>query len=644
MCYYGNKEFRFVVGSSPPEHGAGDMWHVETDYFALAVFVIMLIKEHSQRKTRSDIQDNAFYLVLIVSILNVIIDIISSLEMNWSTHWWSYQISMTVYIAIMPLLAAIWVCYSYVLIHKDYSVKHLNRDLIWIMIPYAVYVILALTNPFSALFFHLSRQMEYSRGTLFMPVGVGAIMFYSAFGLILVLINFKKILPRSNGFLLMVFFLVTACFIWIQLANPGWLVINASYAVIYVWCDITVEEQRRQALYNEINRKNEQLEIVAKKAESAAQAKSEFLSRMSHDIRTPMNAIIGLTHLAEEEENLQKVKEYLYNIDTSSDFLLGLTNDILDMSKIENGELTVKEDSYTKEEFRNAINTVIKPLMDKKDIRFIFRLAANAECIRVDRLRYNQIFFNLLSNAAKFTPKGGTVEFTTEELPPLDGKKGIRFHIKDNGIGMSKEFLPHLYNPFSQERAKGGEDVKGTGLGLPIVKSLVDIMGGNISVTSEIGKGTEFIVELYVPEAEPAEKIPVSDAMGENLKGARILLVEDNDINIYVAQLILEKAGCVVEIAKDGKEAVEHFEASEKNYYDAILMDVRMPVMNGIEATKTIRALDREDAATVPIIAMTADAFDEERKKTIEAGMNYHLSKPIEPKVLYQVLLEYMKK
>lgn len=644
MCYYGNKEFRTVVGSSPPEHGAGDMWHVETDYFALAVFVIMLIKEHSQRKIRSDIQDNAFYLVLIVSILNVIIDIISSLEMNWSTHWWSYQISMTVYIAIMPLLAAIWVCYSYVLIHKDYSVKHLNRDLIWIMIPYAVYVILALTNPFSALFFHLSRQMEYSRGTLFMPVGVGAIMFYSAFGLILVLINFKKILPRSNGFLLMVFFLVTACFIWIQLANPGWLVINASYAVIYVWCDITVEEQRRQALYNEINRKNEQLEIVAKKAESAAQAKSEFLSRMSHDIRTPMNAIIGLTHLAEEEENLQKVKEYLYNIDTSSDFLLGLINDILDMSKIENGELTLKEDSYTKEEFRNAINTVIKPLMDKKDIRFIFRLAANAECIRVDRLRYNQIFFNLLSNAAKFTPKGGTVEFTTEELPPLDGKKGIRFHIKDNGIGMSKEFLPHLYNPFSQERAKGGEDVKGTGLGLPIVKSLVDIMGGNISVTSEIGKGTEFIVELYVPEAEPAEKIPVSDAMGENLKGARILLVEDNDINIYVAQLILEKAGCVVEIAKDGKEAVEHFEASEKNYYDAILMDVRMPVMNGIEATKTIRALDREDAATVPIIAMTADAFDEERKKTIEAGMNYHLSKPIEPKVLYQVLLEYMKK
>lgn len=618
------------------------MWHVETDYFALAVFVIMLIKEHSQRKTHSDAQDNAFYLVLIVSILNVIVDIVSSLAMNMATHWWLYQLAMTIYTVSMPLLAAIWVCYAYVLIHKDYTVKHLNRDLTFLLAPYGVYIFLALSNPFTGLFFQLSREMEYTRGVLFMPVGVGSIMFYSAFGLILVIANFKKILPRSNAFLLMAFFLVTACFIWIQLANPGWLVINASYAVIYVWCDITVEEQRRQLLYNEINRKNEELERVAKKAESAAQAKSEFLSRMSHDIRTPMNAIIGLTRLAEDEEDLRVVREYLHNIDSSSDFLLGLINDILDMSKIENGELTLKEDTYTREEFRNAINTVIKPLMDKREIHFVFQMNADVKCISVDRLRYNQIFFNLLSNAAKFTPKGGIVEFTTEGLPAKDGKIGIRHHIKDNGIGMSKEFLPHLYDPFSQERAKGGEDVKGTGLGLPIVKSLVDIMGGTISVTSEIGKGTEFVVDLYMPEAEIQEETPVSDVMGESLQGANVLLVEDNDINIYVAQLILEKAGCVVEIAKDGKEAVEHFKQSEVNHFQAILMDVRMPIMNGIEATKLIRSLDREDAAKVPIIAMTADAFEEEKKKTIEAGMNFHLSKPIDPKILYRILSEYI--
>lgn len=620
------------------------MWHVETDYFALAIFVMMLLKERSQRRKRSDTQSNAFYLVLIVSILNVIIDIVSSLEMNLALHWWPYQITMTIYIASMPLLAAIWVCYAYVLIHKDYTIKHLNRDMIAILAFYGVYALLALSNPFTELFFHLSKDMKYTRGVLIIPLGVGSIMAYSAFGLILVLVNFKKILPRSNAFLLMIFFLVTACSIWIQLANPGWLVINASYAVIYVWCDITVEEQRRQVLYNEINRKNQELENVAQKAESAAHAKSEFLSRMSHDIRTPMNAIIGLTHLAQEEEDLQVVREYLHNIDTSSDFLLGLINDILDMSKIENGELTLKEDAYTREEFMNSINTVIKPLMDKREIQFVFRMEENVECIRVDRLRYNQIFFNLLSNAAKFTPKGGTVEFTTEGLPVRDGKVGIRFHIKDNGIGMSPEFLPHLYDPFSQERAKGGEDVKGTGLGLPIVKSLVDIMGGTISVQSELGKGTEFIVELYVPVAEAETEKPVSEIGTENLKDARILLVEDNDINIYVAQLILEKAGCLVEIAKDGKEAVEHFKESGINYYHAILMDVRMPIMNGIDATKAIRALNREDAATIPIIAMTADAFDEERKKTLEAGMNYHLSKPINPRLLYKILSEFLKK
>lgn len=620
------------------------MWHVETDYFALAIFVMMLLKERSQRGKRSDTQSNAFYLVLIVSILNVIIDIVSSLEMNLALHWWPYQITMTIYIASMPLLAAIWVCYAYVLIHKDYTIKHLNRDMIAILAFYGVYALLALSNPFTELFFHLSKDMKYTRGVLIIPLGVGSIMAYSAFGLILVLVNFKKILPRSNAFLLMIFFLVTACSIWIQLANPGWLVINASYAVIYVWCDITVEEQRRQVLYNEINRKNQELENVAQKAESAAHAKSEFLSRMSHDIRTPMNAIIGLTHLAQEEEDLQVVREYLHNIDTSSDFLLGLINDILDMSKIENGELTLKEDAYTREEFMNSINTVIKPLMDKREIQFVFRMEENVECIRVDRLRYNQIFFNLLSNAAKFTPKGGTVEFTTEGLPVRDGKVGIRFHIKDNGIGMSPEFLPHLYDPFSQERVKGGEDVKGTGLGLPIVKSLVDIMGGTISVQSELGKGTEFIVELYVPVAEAETEKPVSEIGTENLKDARILLVEDNDINIYVAQLILEKAGCLVEIAKDGKEAVEHFKESGINYYHAILMDVRMPIMNGIDATKAIRALNREDAATIPIIAMTADAFDEERKKTLEAGMNYHLSKPINPWLLYKILSEFLKK
>ena len=274
------------------------MWHVETDYFALAVFVIMLIKERSQRKEKNDVQDNAFYFVLIVSIINVMIDIFSSLAQNYVTHWWTYQIAMTAYVASMPLLAFVWSCYAYVMIHRDCSVRQLNRNLLLLIVPYFLYALLAFSNPFPDLFFHLSDDIQYSRSVLFMPVGVGSIMAYSAVGLLLVIFNFRKIQPRSNAVLLIAFFLTTSCFIWIQLANPGWLVINASYAIIYVWCDITVEENRRKELYHEINRQNEELEIIARKAESAAQAKSEFLSRMSHDIRTPMNAIIGLTHLA----------------------------------------------------------------------------------------------------------------------------------------------------------------------------------------------------------------------------------------------------------------------------------------------------------------------------------------------------------
>ena len=617
------------------------MWHVETDIFAMAAFVIMLLKEYSQKRKKRDVQGDAFYLVLIFSIINDLIDIVSSMAMNYVTNWWFYQLAMTLYVISMPLLASVWMCYSYVLIHKEYSLEHLKRNMLYLLIPYAIYSVVAMTNPFTELFFHLTKDIEYSRGILFMPVGVGSIMAYSAAGFILVWTHRKKIEPRSNAILLMVFFMTTAIAIWIQLENPGWLIINASYAIIYIWCDTTVEEQRRYILYNEINKKNEELKVIAQEAEAATQAKSEFLSRMSHDIRTPMNAIIGLTHLAEEEENMQMVQEYLHNIETSSDFLLGLINDILDMSKIENGELVLKKKNYKKEDFINSVNTVIRPLMEERGVDFVFQIEHSSEIIQVDSLRYNQIFFNLLSNAAKFTPKGGKVEFICEEMKPKDGKVGIRSYVRDNGIGMSKEFLSHMYDPFAQESSQMGDKEKGPGLGLPIVKSLVEMMEGTISVKSELGKGTEFIVELYVPEGTEEDSLEEQKSSIKSLKNARILLVEDNEINIYVAKIILEKAGCQVDIAYNGKEAVELFANAKEGYYQAILMDVRMPVMNGLEATKAIRQLDKKDATTVPIIAMTADAFENEQKNTIAAGMNYHLSKPINPQLLYKVLAEY---
>lgn len=550
---------------------------------------------------------------------------------------------MTLYVMSMPLLAAVWVSYAYVLIHQGAQGPTFQRKHTLLMLPYILYALLAASNPFTGLFFKLSPDMEYTRGILFMPVGVGMIMFYSALGYVLVMINRKIIKPAANAYLMVVFFVITAIFIWVQLAHPGWLIINASYAIVYILCDVTIEEQRRNALYNQIKTQNQELQEALDKAESATHAKTEFLSRMSHDIRTPMNAIIGLTHLAKDENDINVIKEYLYNIESASDFLLGLINDILDMSKIENGDLKLKEDVFTREEFANSISTVIKPLMDARGINFIFKMEGDPDCIKADKLRFNQIFFNLLSNASKFTESGGTVEFTSHSIPPKGDLMGLRFIVKDTGIGMSPEYIPHMYDPFSQERAKLNNSTKGTGLGLPIVKSLVDAMGGSISVKSEVGVGTEFTVDLYFSPASKEDVTSVSEPeRRQNLKGAQILLVEDNDINIYVAQIILDRAGCIVTVAHNGQEAVDIYAASEPDHFEAILMDVRMPVMDGITATEVIRAMDREDARTIPIIAMTADAFEEQQKKTIEAGMTHHLSKPIDPSMLYHVLSTYL--
>ena len=619
------------------------MWHIETDIFALAVFVIMLIKNHIYRRSRNDIQGKAFLLVLLFSIFTNVIDIISSAAMNSSTNWWVYEITMTLYAITMPLMTAIWVCYAYILIHKDFHLKEIQRTVTLLLLPYFIYILLAISNPWTSLFFRLTKDMVYSRGILFMPVGVGTIMLYSVIGLLIVFTHRKRIKPSINALLLTAFFITTACMTWIQLANPGWLVINTSYAIIYIWCDITVEDQRKHELYREIGKKNGDLKAAVAKAEAATHAKTEFLSRMSHDIRTPMNAIIGLTHLAKDENDIKVIKDYLYNIESASNFLLGLINDILDMSKIENGDLKLKDDIFTREEFAESITTVINPLMDAKQINFEFHMNGTPACIRADKLRFNQIFFNLLSNASKFTPNGGTVEFLTEDLPAKDGLAGLRFTVRDNGCGMSPEFIPHMYDPFAQERSKLSDSTKGTGLGLPIVKSLVDAMGGTITVKTELGVGTEFVIDLYFPEASKDECTTNTDAeRRENLSGAQILLVEDNEINTYVAKIILERVGCQVTIAKNGQEAIDVFNASELNHFDAILMDVRMPVMDGITATKHIRALNRADAAIVPIIAMTADAFEEQQKETIQAGMTYHLSKPIDPSLLYHVLATYL--
>ncbi len=399
-----------------------------------------------------------------------------------------------------------------------------------------------------------------------------------------------------------------------------------------------VISRRDITLHAELERqRNAKLQEALDKANEANRAKSEFLSRMSHDIRTPMNAIIGLVKLAEEQEVSPKVLEYLSGIDASGHFLMGLINDILDLSKIESGKIHLNEEPFTLEDFLCKIRAIITPLMDKKDIDFVINIHIEAQCILIDKLRYSQIFFNLLTNAAKYTSVGGKVTFTVEQLPEKDGRIGLRHTICDDGCGMSQEFLEIAFDPFEQERHTVSSELQGSGLGLAIVKNLVDTMGGTINVSSKIDEGTQFTVELYVKEMNLDDyKRSIGYFDAETLKGIHVLVVEDNELNTIIAQELLEMKGCIVSVAENGAEAVEKFAQSEEGYFDIILMDLRMPVMNGLEATKQIRAMNRKDAMRTPILAMTADAFAEDKMRAIQAGMNGHIPKPVEPELLYE--------
>lgn len=409
-------------------------------------------------------------------------------------------------------------------------------------------------------------------------------------------------------------------------------------AILIILCILTYTIQRNK-YYNQLRDNN-------KKLEKAVAAKSEFLARMSHDMRTPMNVILGLTDIALSNNELSdEMNDHLKKIKGAGDLLLSQINDILDISKIENELLELKLENYELEEFMEQMEILIQPLCDAKDITFkVDKVGEVIPAIYTDKVRFNQIFFNLLTNAAKFTKNGGKVTLTIKEINKSEDTVVNEFIVEDNGIGMSQEFQQHMFEPFIQEHSELENDTPGTGLGLSIVNSLVELMKGSISVESKLGEGSKFIIRLTNKIGSPVNKHKetITDIQLSNLKDKVILVCEDHPINREIAKKILEMKGMKVLQAENGKEGVDIFAASGENEISAILMDIRMPEMNGIEATKCIRALNRKDAATVPIIAMTANAFAEDKRNTKQAGMNEHLSKPIEPKLLLKVLSEYM--
>lgn len=400
----------------------------------------------------------------------------------------------------------------------------------------------------------------------------------------------------------------------------------------------------------------EQLRGEIQQAQMDVQYKTDFLSNMSHEIRTPMNGILGMLALSrmnasrmdehcKNSPEYKAIAEYLDKAESLSQFLLGLINDILDMSRIESGKMELARESFDLFEFAEKLRAMFQKTIEEKGVIFKLEiLDFDVRHVIGDELRLSQVIVNFLSNAVKFTPAGGQITVTFRQMNRMDGKVHFLIRVRDTGKGITPEFLKRIFKPFEQETATIAKNYGGSGLGMAIADNMVKLMEGQIVVDSEVGKGSDFNVYLALPvdESRPQETVENMVIMDKEaaaeeeaektytVEGMRLLMAEDNEINAEIAMSILEEMGAVVERASDGKQAVEMFESHEPGYYDTILMDIQMPVMNGWEAASTIRGLAKEDAESIPIYALSADAFVEDKRRSITMGMNGHISKPID--------------
>lgn len=396
----------------------------------------------------------------------------------------------------------------------------------------------------------------------------------------------------------------------------------------------------------QLEKQQKALEEALSLAKSASNAKTVFLNNMSHDIRTPMNAIMGYTNLALSHiDQKERVLDYLFKINQSSEHLLSLINDVLDMSRIESGKMFINEQPENLTNIINELENIINADITKKRLNFFIEgFDIQNEDIICDKLRLHQILINILSNSIKYTPEGGHISFKIHQrTEPNLNYSSYELSIKDNGIGMSHEFLKHIYEPFSRFRSSTISGIQGTGLGMAITKNLVDLMGGQIEIFSEEKVGTEVILHFTfkIQKKENDEKdIPSDDSI--SFKGKKVLIVEDNDMNLEIASELLQEEGCIISAARNGKIAVDLIKSSEPGTFDIILMDIQMPVMDGYEATKQIRALENKKLADIPIVAMTANAFDEDRKKALQCGMNEHVPKPVNITTLKQITKKFI--
>lgn len=408
-----------------------------------------------------------------------------------------------------------------------------------------------------------------------------------------------------------------------------------------------VDITRRKKTDEELQEQRRLLEEALVKAQRASRAKTIFLNNMSHDIRTPMNAIIGFTNLASAHlDDRELMQDYLAKIAASSSHLLSLINDVLDMSRIESGKVDIHAMPCSLSRILHDLKDMIQADLKVKNLHF--RLDDSAlvhPCVFCDQLRLNQVLLNVLSNALKFTPAGGSICVTVTERPADTPDTSIyEFRIRDTGIGMAPDFIEHIFEPFERERTSTVSGILGTGLGMPITKNLTELMNGQIALESQKDHGTTFTLTFpfRLSQSPDVQNEPAAPAAAVHFSDRRLLLVEDNELNQEIAVTILEDIGCTVDVASNGAQAVEKVRLSLDAPYDLVLMDIQMPVMNGIEATKTIRAMEDPRLSQIPIVAMTANAFEEDRQLVFSAGMNAHLGKPIDIDKLFSTLQEFL--
>ena len=413
------------------------------------------------------------------------------------------------------------------------------------------------------------------------------------------------------------------------------------FSIFWFWTYRTNQAHQKQEQEKDEKYKTELL-IAAKKAEAANEAKTEFLQRMSHDIRTPINGICGMVNMADHyADDMEKQKEYRTKVKEASNLLLELVNDVLDMSKLESGEIVLEEIPFNLSSIYREVFVVIEQVAAEQNLQIVWEKKEITHRDLIGSPRYvKRVMMNILSNAMKYNRENGHIYISCIEIPSGQPETTtMEFVCRDTGIGMAEEFQKHIFEPFAQEHAGSRTRFSGTGLGMPISKKLIEKMGGTITFERAEGIGTTFVIRVpFKIDLDVDIREEQADVSEKSIKGLHILLAEDNELNMEIAEFVLQNEGAEVSKAWNGEETVELFRKSESGEFDAILMDIMMPVMNGYEATKMIRSLDREDAKVIPIIAMTANAFTEDRLRAKEAGMNEHIAKPFDVKLLVKII------